>query len=209
MGGKKNRRRQVSADWYASGTEESDTNATGNHKISELSTTYVVGERANGNGNGQTDTRNDTRRYREGKRANQPRLNYESTLGPWTQAVDEAIKGMGAVQRALGVIEETKRRLDQAKEEGKKKDEELRRHENTIRTLTSIDHKSRADVKSQLTQIDAERPTTEEKLRLNRNFEERIFKQDKSHKARIKELQNEFAQKSQENSKKAAALEAE
>ena len=166
-------------------------------------------------------------------------MNHESTLGPWTQAVDEAIQGMGAVQRALGnlqglfishvdelgMVEETKIRLYQAEEEGKEKDKELGRHEDTIRTLTSMGQKSKAVVESQLAQIDAERlelekektktesritlAIAEEKLRLNRNFEERVSKQEENHEARMKELENEFARKSQENSKKATALEVE
>ncbi|KAL5318074.1 hypothetical protein ACEPPN_015178 [Leptodophora sp. 'Broadleaf-Isolate-01'] len=239
MGGRKNRRRQASADWYASGTDESDTNAAGNHKISELSATGAVGERADSNDSGQTDTRNGTRRTREGKRASPPRLKHESTLGPWTQAVGEVIEGMGATQRAisnlqgmfithvddLGMIDETKRRLDQVEEEGREKDEELRRLENTILTLTSMDQKSKAVTESQLAQIVADRreleqektkmesritvATAEEKHRLNRDFEERMSKQDKSHETRMKELEVEFAQKSQENSKKATALETE
>ena len=166
-------------------------------------------------------------------------MNHESTLGPWTQAVDEAIQGMGAVQRALGnlqglfithvdelgMVEKTKIRLYQSEEEGKEKDKELGRHEDTIRTLTSMGQKSKAVVESQLAQIDAERlelekektktesritlAIAEEKLRLNRNFEERVSKQEENHEARMKELENEFARKSQENSKKATALEVE
>ena len=166
-------------------------------------------------------------------------MNHESTLGPWTQAVDEAIQGMGAVQRALGnlqglfithvdelgMVEKTKIRLYQAEEEGKEKDKELGRHEDTIRTLTSMGQKSKAVVESQLAQIGAERlelekektkmesritlAIAEEKLRLNRNFEERVSKQEENHEARMKELENEFARKSQENSKKATALEVE
>ncbi|KAH7350807.1 hypothetical protein BKA65DRAFT_245204 [Rhexocercosporidium sp. MPI-PUGE-AT-0058] len=106
----------------------------------------------------------------------------------------------------LGMIEETKRRLDQAEEECREKDEELRRHENTILTLTSMDQKSKAVTESQLAQISADR---QEKHRLNRDFEERMLKQDKSHEVRMTELEVEFAQKRQENSKKATALEAE
>ena len=146
---------------------------------------------------------------------------------------------MGAVQRALGnlqglfithvdelgMVEKTKIRLYQAEEEGKEKDKELGRHEDTIRTLTSMGQKSKAVVESQLAQIDAERlelekektktesritlAIAEEKLRLNRNFEERVSKQEENHEARMKELENEFARKSQENSKKATALEVE
>ena len=153
--------------------------------------------------------------------------------------MDEAIQGMGAVQRALGnlqglfithvdelgMVEKTKIRLYQAEEEGKEKDKELGRHEDTIRTLTSMGQKSKAVVESQLAQIDAERlelekektktesritlAIAEEKLRLNRNFEERVSKQEENHEARMKELENEFARKSQENSKKATALEVE
>jgi chromosome segregation ATPase len=239
MGGKKNRRRQVSADWYASVTDESDTNAADKHNVPELSATWAVGERADSNDNGQTDTRNSTRRSREGKRASPPRLKLESTLGQWTQAVDEAINGMEVAQRTigslqgmfithaddLGMVEETKKMLDQAKEEGRAKDEELRRRENTILTLTSMDQKSKAVTEAQLAQIVADRhelerertklesrvtvAAAEEKHRLNRDFEERFSTQDKSHEARMKELEVEFAQKRQESSKKATALESE
>ncbi|KAG4438800.1 hypothetical protein IFR05_005733 [Cadophora sp. M221] len=166
--------------------DDSDTNAAGNHKVSELSATGAVGERADSNDNGQTDTRNDTR-SREGKGANPPRLKHESTLGQWTQAMDEAIQGMGATQRVisnlkgmfithvddLGMIEETKRRLDQAEEDGREKDEELQRRENTILTLTNMDQKSKAVTESQLAQIVADR---QEKHRLNRDFEEQSSK---------------------------------
>lgn len=236
MAGKKKGRKQINTVWDASGTDESDTNASDNHKIPESPAARAVDDR--GNGNGQTDNRNGGR-SREGKRASPLHLNHKATLGPWTQAVGEAVQEMNAAQRAinnlqemfithvddLNEMDEIRKRLGQAEDKGREKDEELQRLENTILTLTTMELKSKAVAESQLAQIVADRreleqekakmesritvATAEEKHRLNRDFEERMSKQDKSYETRMKELEAEFAQKSQENSKKATALEAE
>ncbi|XMA20400.1 hypothetical protein WAI453_013191 [Rhynchosporium graminicola] len=211
--------------------DESDVEATYQHPLTR---SYRIG-----NGDGPIDTRKGPRRSRNGEKPSPSGLKHESTLGQWTQAVDQALAEMAATQKSISnlqgifithaddlrMIEDTKRRLDEAEEEIRERDGELRRHEDTILTLTSMDQKSKAATESQLTQIRVDRreleqektklesriimATAEEKHRLNRDFEERMSRQDKSHKARMKELEVEFAQKLQENSKKATALEAE
>lgn len=56
--GKKNRRRETSRGLYGSGTDESDTNAPGNHKMPELPACVAVGERGGSTENRQMDNRN-------------------------------------------------------------------------------------------------------------------------------------------------------
>lgn len=237
MGGKKNRRRQLNVDWYASGTDESDTNASDIQKISELPAT--VGERGESTGNGQTDSLNGDGRSRDGKRASPQHTKHKSTLGPWIDAVDEAVQGMDTAQRAInnlqGVftahmddlsrIDDLKRRVDELEGECNEKDELVKSHVTTISTLMVMDHEAKAGIEDQLEQIAKEREelkgertklkrrveaaTAEEQFRMQRNFEERIAKNDETHETRMKELDIDFARKSKENSTRVTALETE
>lgn len=233
MGGKRNRRRQADADWEASGTDESDANASGHHKI------LAAAERGDSNCNGQRDTRTDGGQSREGKRASAPHRQHAVTLGPWTRAVDDAVQGMDAAQREisnlqrlfvqhmddLGEIDAIKRRLEQAETELREKDEELQRHQDTIHTLTSLGQRSKADIESKLAQLEVdgkelaqdraklerrvELTTEEERHKLNRDFDKRVSEQDKNYATKMRELEVEFDDKRKENNTKVTALEAE
>jgi len=234
MAGKKNRRRQVSADWYANGTDESDTNASGDHKSPD-----PEGEGGESIGNGQTESPNGDGRSRDGKRASPQHPKHKATLGPWTHAVDEAVQGMNTAQRAIknlqGVftahmddlsrIDDLKRRVNELEGECNEKDEVVKSHATTISTLRAMDHEAKAGIEDQLKQIAKEKEelkeertklkrrveaaTAEEQFIMQRDFEERVARHDKTHETRMKELEVEFDQKRQENSKKAAALETE
>lgn len=141
--GKKDRRKEASTgDWYGTGTEESDTNASGNHKINELPATDAVSKRVDGTSKGQTDSPNGDGRSRDGKRASP----QHAKLGPWTHAVDEAVQGMNTAQKAinklqvvfaahrddLGRIDDLKRRVDELEGECNKKDDLVKSQATTI-----------------------------------------------------------------------------
>ncbi|KAH6722673.1 hypothetical protein BKA61DRAFT_569185 [Leptodontidium sp. MPI-SDFR-AT-0119] len=79
--------------WYASGTDESDTNAFGIQKISELPTT--VGDCRESTGNGQTDSPSGDGRSRDGK----PVRSTQSTKLPSDlghMPMDEVVQGTSA-----------------------------------------------------------------------------------------------------------------
>ncbi|KAL5324649.1 hypothetical protein ACEPPN_009196 [Leptodophora sp. 'Broadleaf-Isolate-01'] len=83
----------LNADWYASGTDESDTNAFGIQKISELPTT--VSDCRESTGNGQTDSPSGDGRSRDGK----PVRSTQSTKLPSDlghMPMDEVVQGTSA-----------------------------------------------------------------------------------------------------------------
>ncbi|KAG9239931.1 hypothetical protein BJ878DRAFT_337252 [Calycina marina] len=237
MGGKKNRRRQSNADWYHSGTDESDMNASGIQKISEFPATG--GQREESTSNGQTDSPNGDGQSRDGKNSSPQHAKHKTTLGPWTHAVDEAVQGMDTAQRAInhlyGVftahindlsrIDDLKRRFDELEGVCNEKDEVVKSHATTISTLRAMDHEAKAGIEDQLKQISKERKelkeertklkrrveaaTAEEQLLMQLNFEKLVARHDKTHETRMKELDVDFAQKSKENSTRVTALEAE
>ncbi|KAH7374080.1 hypothetical protein BKA64DRAFT_714899 [Cadophora sp. MPI-SDFR-AT-0126] len=237
--GKKGRRKEASRGWYGSGTDESDTNASGNQMIDELPATDAVNDRGESTSKGQTDSPNGDGRSREGKRASPEHVKHKDSLGPWTHALVEAIQGMDTAQRAInklqGVftahmedlsrIDGLKRRLDELEGECNEKDELVKSHATTISTLRAMDHEAKAGIEDQLKQIAKEREelkeertklrrrveaaTAEEQFTLQRKYEERLARHDETHEARMKELEVDFARKSKENSTRVTVLEAE
>lgn len=237
MGSKRNRRKEGKEEWEAMGTVEDFTNGSGN--LSGLHDTAAVGERGDSNGIDQTNSQSSGGRSRQGKGDNSSQLKHKVTLGPWTQAVSEVVQEMGAAQRAiknlqsiftihtedLDMIDVNKTRLDQLEEEGREKDEEIQRQENTINTLRSMDNKARASIQEEVAKMDRakeelkqdrgklnariEVAMAEKRLSMDREFQERMTKHDKDHETRRKELEAEFAQKSIDNNTIVIALGAE
>ncbi|KAH6668368.1 hypothetical protein B0J14DRAFT_658287 [Halenospora varia] len=239
MPSKRNRRKEANRDWEASGTDESYTNGSGTHSVSDPVNTRGVGEQGDSNGNDHTNNQNGGGRSRQDKGGSSSQRKHKPTLGPWTQAVDEAVRDMGAAQRTinnlqemfishmddLSKMDEIRRRLDQLEEENREKDDELEKQEHTISILTSMDRKARANIEQEVAQIKKDKQeleqekakqdrrvtmaTAEERHNLNCEFEERTRQHEESHKTRMQELEDEFAQKRDENEKRATALAAE
>ena len=71
-------------------------NGPGNHIISELPDAGGVRQRGDSNGNGQTDNKINDIRYRQGKGGDSSQPKHYSTLGTWSQAVNQAVQDMSA-----------------------------------------------------------------------------------------------------------------
>lgn len=237
--GRKNRRREASKGWYGSGTDESDTNASGTNKIDEVPATVAIRDYIEDTGNGQTESPNGEGQSREGKRASPQHAKHKSTLGPWTHAVGEAVQGMDTAQRAInnlhGVfkahmddlsrIDGLKRQVDELEGERDEKAKLVESHSITISTLRALDHKAKAGIQDQLEMIAKEKEELKEertKLRrrfeaemaegqfiMQQNFDQRVASYEESYKTRMKELDEDFARKSKESSTRVTDLEAE
>ena len=110
-------------------------------------------------------------------------------------------------------------------EDCREKDKGLESQEKTILTLTSMESRARAKVEHEAAQVEKEKKeleqerekqekrvtlaTAEERHNLNREFDKRTRQHDESYEKRMQELEDEFAQKRDENDRKAAAFEAE
>ena len=239
MSKRRDRRRDANTDLEASGTDESYTNAPGSHSSPNQIGARRVGEHGDGNSNSITSNQNGGGKSRLGSGGSSSKLKYKSGLGSWSQAVGEAARDMEAAQRAiknlqeiftlhmddLDVMDETSRRLRQIEAECKEKNEELKRQEITITTLTSMDRKMRADIDTETKQLKKGQQeleqdkaklerrvitaTAEEKHKLNSEFEGRTVQYNESHDRRMKELEDEFAQKRADTDRRQTILEAE
>lgn len=236
--GKRNRRREARSDWEANLSDESDANASGSRSIAEIPATEAVGERGDSI-DGQIDSQNSGGQSRQGKGGNPSQREHKPTLGPWAHAVDESVQAMGVAQRAinnlqgmltthmddLSTVDDNKRRIDQLEEECRGKDTEIQEHKTAISTLRAMDQEAMACIESERAQIERSRKeleqdkaklearitlaTAEERHKMKRDFADHTTRYDKSHEMRMKELNAEFARKSEESSTRATAIEAE
>ncbi|KAG9238091.1 hypothetical protein BJ875DRAFT_492718 [Amylocarpus encephaloides] len=239
MGGKKQKRRQANREWEASETDESYANGSSSHGMSNAVATRRDGERRDSNSNDQAMNQNDGGRSRQGQGRNSSKQKHKNTLGPWSHAVDEAVRGMNTAQQAInnlqenftthieeiGMIDETRRRLNELEAECRGKDTEIEKRENAITILTDRDQKARTNVNHELAQIEREKKrleqervklenriavaTAEESHKLKTEFTTRTAGQDKLHQSRMQELEKEFAKKKEENNSRVATLETE
>ncbi|KAL5330685.1 hypothetical protein ACEPPN_000204 [Leptodophora sp. 'Broadleaf-Isolate-01'] len=235
IGDSKDRQRQASKGWETSVSDKSYANASGNHKIPELPATGAVDDGGESTKNRHTDSENDGGRSPEGKSASPSHPKQEIILGTWTQAVGEAIEGMGAAQRAinnlqgmftshmddLSRVNSTNKRLEQLEEDCREKDKVLQEQETAIGILRTIDAKVIASLEAELSQITREKGelklertklesrVEEERYTMQRKFEESLIRVEKNHETHMKEYKAYFARTSNEINARAIALEAE
>lgn len=220
------RRNEGNRDWETSETEGNNVDGVGE-----------VGVYGDSNDNDRANNNTSDGRSRQGRGGTSSQ--HQPGLGPWTQAISEAVQNMGAAHQAIKdlqnkfmlhrddllMLEETRKRLDQLEDECSAKDEELRRQENTITTLTRMDQKTKAEIERKAAEIEKEKQDldqekakqekrvsvaiAEERHKLQVEFEKLLTQHGDSNKKRKEELEDEFARKRDGNDKRVTMLEAE
>jgi chromosome segregation ATPase len=230
------RQNEDNRDGETSETEENYMDVSNNSSSNRVGA-GEVGERGDGNGNDRASNKINGGRSRQSRGTSQ--REYQLDLGPWTQAVHETVQSMGAAHQAikdlqdkftfhiddLHMVAETSKRLNQLENECRNKDDELTMQEHTITTLTRLDQKSKDDIDRERVKIEAEKKdldqekgklekrvsmaTAEEKHKLSLEVKTLKEKHTEEYKARMKELEAEFARKRDENDRRVTALVAE
>jgi chromosome segregation ATPase len=221
------RQNEANGDGETSETDENYMNASGGNSGSNRVGAREVGEHGDGNGNDHVSNNTSGGRSRQ-SRGTSSQHEYQPDLGPWTQAVHEAVQCMGAAHQAikglqdkftlhaddLRMVEETRERLDQLEGECRDKDEELTRQEHTITTLTRMDQKLKDEMERKWEEIGKEKKELgQEKTKLEKRVSmataEERHEIARKHEECRKELEDEFARKREENDRRVTALEAE
>jgi chromosome segregation ATPase len=222
----KSRRNEASGDWETSEAEENYT-GSGNP--------VSTGDR---NNNGHASKNASSRRSRQSK-GSSAQHEHQPSLGPWTQAVSETVRTMGAAQQAirdlenkftshkddLSMMDETRNRLDHLEESCRDKDEKILKQEHAIIILKSIDEKTKTEIERKQAEIEKDRQSLdqevakqkkrvsvameEEKHKLESESAKRLTQHDKSFDKRKKELEAEFAKQKDENNRRVTDLESE
>jgi chromosome segregation protein len=217
----KRRSRALSWDGEVSGTEENYVNGLGstNNRVGAVG----VGTRENDNRDDNAADPVDGATLHENGASRDNRDNLQLSLGPWTQAVSEAVQSMGATQRAIKVLQDKFKRhvdelteVDDAKYEltrlervCSEKEDEIKRQANTIDTLRIMDSAEKAridqtwkEIQAKTEQLKEEKEkqdkrfaamVAEDRHKLQSEFEERAKKHKQERKERKKELEDRFA----------------
>lgn len=243
----KNRTQRKDSYWETSERKESYGNGLGGNS-SGSRTAGEVDEHGNSNGNecdDDVDNSNDrtnnisNKRPRQGRGGAPSQHKSQYSLGSWTQAVSGTIQSLGAAHQALNSLqnafslhmddlskmEENQNRLLQLQEKCRDKEDEIKRLENTVTTLTGLDQKAKAQIESQQAEIEKEKKElgqektkqekrisvaiAEERVKLKTEFEKLLTQHGESYDKRKKELEDEFTRRKEEGGKRVAALEAE
>jgi chromosome segregation ATPase len=235
----KGRRGEANGDWEAGGTEESYVNGSDGNSSSNRAGANGGGENGDNIDNDRMNNNLSGGRRRQTRGGDSSQHRPKHGLGPWTEAVSETVRSMGAAHQAikdlqgrfeshvddLRTMEETKETLRQLKGECREKDEEIQRHAATITTLSSMNRKTEEMSKHQKEKIEQERQeleqekaklekrvTTaiaEERHKLRKEFDKLVIEHGQSYDKRKKELEDEFAAQREENNRRVTALEAE
>jgi hypothetical protein len=238
MPSRKNRRQDPYPDWESGDTDESYTKSY-SHNIADQADAGGASEYRDSNGNSYTKNHAGGARSHQGKMSNSPQPNNQVTMGTWTLAVGETLQSLEESQRTIKTlqtifmshkndlekVDETSRMLHQLKEDCKQKDTDMDRQEKTILTLTNMQTKAKAELAHEAAQIEMERNelrqerekhdkrvamvAVEERHKVNREIEKLTRQHDEIFKKREQKLEEDFAQKQDENNQRATAFEAE
>jgi len=146
-------------------------------------------------------------------------------MGAANQAINNLQNMFKSHMDDLGALDNTRNRLSQLEEQCREKDEEIRRLENMVATLTKMDLKTKAKIKHEFAEIQKGKQelekekakqerrvamaTLEERHKLENEFGKLTTQHTVSYETRMKELEDKFAQKEVENARKITALEVE
>lgn len=222
----KNRRAEANGGWEGSEADESHHGSGQQDGTGDLSNNGHASKNANG-------------RRSHPSQGSSAQHEHQHGLGPWTQAVNETIRTVDATQRAIGdlqhqftlhknqlsTMDDTRNRLNQLKQVCIDKDAKIHKQENAIEILKDMAHEAHADIERQKAEIEQERQlldqdiakqkkrallaAAEEKRSLDEKSETLSAEQEKSTKKRMKELEDEFSKKSDENNRRVTSLESE
>jgi chromosome segregation ATPase len=233
----RNRGRRGEPNEEASGTEESYVNGLGGNNSNNRAA--VFGEDADDMGHDHINNNPSGGKPRQHRGASSSQHKYKQGLGPWTEAVAEATRSMGATHKAINdlqsrfelhlndlkMMEETKDKLAHLEEECREKEDEIRKQEGTINTLVKVNSNiqekikhEREDIEQERKMLDQERAKlekrvnaamAEERHKLRSEFDILITQHGQSHDKRKKELEDEFRAQREENNRRLTLLETE
>ena len=222
----KGRRNETFGGWETSEADEPQNGSGKQAGTGDLSNNGHASKNASG------------RRSRQ-SRGGSAQNEHQPGLGPWTQAVSETVKTIGAAQRAirdledkfllhkdaLSMMDETRTRLDQLEEACKDKDEEIQRQGITITTLKNMDQKAKTEIERKQSEIEKDKQwldqeiakqkkrvsvaMEEEKHKLVNEMAKLLTQHGKSFDKRKKELEDGFVKQRDENSRRVSDLESE
>ena len=230
----KRRQRALSWDGEVSGTEDNSVNGAGSTN-NRVGTMGVSKHKNDSCDNHAAQPVNGTILHGNGVSQDSSQLG----LGPWTQAVSEAVQSMGEAQRALKELQDkfrhhaddlkevdgTKHDLTQLERVCSEKEDEIKKQANTIATLRKMDSAEKAkidqawkEIQAKTEQLKEEKDkqdkrfamvAAEDRHRLQSEFEERVKKHEQERKERKKELEDRFARAKDEMHKTVSGLKAE